>query len=137
MSRTKFRKVVGAKLLDKNGSLVFCENCEKIVGSINRIGYRYMKIVFSCTCGTYGNIEIVKVNSRLGDAKQINKMPGISKGVCRCTKCDTPLLSMIDSRVLNYSFFAECVCGEAFDTKPNFNKRLGETLDLFEKWKNK
>ncbi len=115
--------------------MVFCDNCEKIVGSINKAGYRYLNIAFICTCGNFGSIEVIRDGHYNDITKQICNTPKTKMGVYCCTKCDMPLISMIDERVQNYSFYTECVCGERFDTKPAFDKRLGETLKAIKKLK--
>ncbi len=114
---------------------MFCGNCEKIVGSINALGYGRIMLVFSCTCGNYGRIEISRNKTRYNPGERVDRMPAIRNEVCTCKACDKELFSVIESRVENFSFFVECKCGEKYDTKPNFNKRLGETLRLFKQTK--
>ena len=125
------RKIRGVKTLSWTGSLVFCENCKKILGSINAKGYNYINMQFWCTCGNYGCVEVAK--KRFVDiSNRINKMPSIRKlNMSCCSKCNTPLFSVSEDRTSNYSFYVECVCGERYDTRGNFDTRLGETLRLF------
>ncbi|MBE7023402.1 MAG: hypothetical protein IJ285_00210 [Clostridia bacterium] len=136
MAKRTIRKVSGARLLHANGSMVFCENCEKVVGSINQMSYKYINLIFLCTCGNCGRIEISRGKNKNDISVQLNKMPSIRrKGVCCCTKCDTPLFSTVENALQNYFFFVECNCGEKYDTKPTFDKRLGETMELYKKLK--
>lgn len=137
MTKKTLRNVVGARLLAPNGGLVFCDNCEKIVGSINKAGYKYLNVFFFCTCGSFGSIEIIRNGHENDITEHLHRMPKVRNGVCVCRKCETLLLSMVDERLQNYSFYAECSCGEKYDTKPNFEKRLGETLKAFSESKKK
>ncbi len=135
MAKKTVKKLNGAKLLAPNGSLVFCENCEKVVGSINKSGYRYINFIFICTCGMCGRVEIIRDGHKNGISQHLNRMPKVVNGVCCCRECDNPLLSVKEESVYNFSFFTECICGEKYDTKPSFNKRLGETLRILKKAK--
>lgn len=135
--RTTFKNVAGARLLAPNGGIVYCDNCEKIVGSINATGYNFLMLVFCCTCGNYGCIEISRNKTRYNPEERVNRTPLVKKGVCTCGACDETLFSMLEDRIDNYSFFVECKCGEKYDIKPNFERRLGETLKLFRKTKEK
>ena len=135
MAKKTLRNVVGARLLAPNGGLVFCDTCEKIVGSINAVGYKYLNLFFLCTCGNFGSVEIISGGNKNDITNHLNRMPKERNGVCMCKRCEKPLLSMIDERLRNYSFYIQCRCGEKYDTKPNFNKRLGETLVMFFKSK--
>ena len=65
------------------------------------------------------------------------KMPTAEDGVYLCKKCRTPLFSMIENRVLTYIFAVRCQCGEDYDMKTKFDKRLGETAKLLRNRKNK
>ncbi len=134
MKRT-VRKLNGLHPLHPNGSLVFCETCEKILGSINERGYNYINIALVCTCGNYGKIEIIKGGHENDITKSVNKMPKIDLNVNICRKCERPLFQITDGRVKSYSFYAECVCGERYDRKVTFDKRLGETLKKYSKIK--
>lgn len=124
-------------MLSANGGWVFCGNCEKIVGSINASAYNFITLIFCCTCGNYGCIEISRGKMRYNAEMRSNKMPSLKRGVCCCSMCDEKLFSILEGKTETYSFFVECKCGEKYDVKPNFEKRLGETLKLFEKAKEK
>ncbi|MBR5614591.1 MAG: hypothetical protein IKW64_04740 [Clostridia bacterium] len=109
---------------------MFCKNCDKIVGSINKHGYRRLSISLICTCGCYGNVEIVADGSLSDFTEKIDKAPDFKDSVVHCKECQTPIFGILENRVENYSFFAECVCGAKYDTKPQIHKRLGETAKL-------
>jgi hypothetical protein len=125
----KICEISGLSLLSKTGSLIFCEKCEKIIGSINKSGYKYINIVLTCSCGNFGAIEISK-NGRSYRQEKVDKTPNERSGVAVCKNCDTAIFGIIDWRVQNYSFFAECKCGEKYDTRCAIEKRLGETARL-------
>ena len=120
----------GLKLLSKGGSLIFCENCKKIVGSINKSGYRYINISMVCSCGNYGSLEIRRPDAEVDLLERINRTADEKNGVQTCKKCGNPIFGIIANRVRTYSFYAECICGEKYDQKSNFSKRLGETARL-------
>ena len=130
-----FHKTIGTRLLSTTSGLMFCENCEKIVGSINFKGYKYLNLAYVCTCGNYGSVELIKHKHKPDTEKAINRMPVGRNHLCICRECNTPMLSVIGDRVENYSFVVECTCGATYDTKPNFDHRLGETLKLFKRMK--
>ncbi len=135
-AKRTIRKIKAAHMLHPNGSLVFCDGCEKIVGSINEFGYRYINLKFICNCGNCGKIEITKKGHSGEPEMAVNKMPRVSRiKLFSCVKCRKPLFSMIDGRTRTYSFYAECMCGKRYDTKPNFDKRLGETLKIYKNQK--
>ncbi len=121
-------KKSGLHTLSRNGSLIFCDNCEKILGSSNKDAYKYMNVSIVCTCGNYGSIEVAKPENTSDPSKRVNKMPKEKYGVQICKRCGRPLLGVISDRVRAYSFYVECVCGEKYDMKSTFSKRLGETM---------
>ncbi len=129
----KYHYVKGLRTLSKNGSLIFCENCEKIVGSINQQGYRYINLGISCSCGEFGSLEIAKTDSTADPYDSVDRMPKTEKGIAVCKKCGMPLFGVIDGRVKSYSFYVECVCGEKYDLKSTFPDRLGATLESIKK----
>ena len=135
--RVTYKKIVGARLLSANGGLIYCDNCEKIVGSMNALGYNLMMLVFCCTCGIYGSIEISRTKARYRPELRANRMPVVKGRACCCAGCDEPLFAVMEDRVQTYSFFVECKCGAQYDVKPSFNKRLGETLQMFKRSKDK
>ncbi len=135
MAKKTITKLVDARFLSNGGSLLFCGNCGKIVGSVNKSGYKYLYLEFECTCGNCGKVEVIRDGHFNDIEMQIRNAPKTRLGVFICSKCDTPLISMIDERVKSYAYFTECVCGERYDTKPRFDKRLGETLKAFKKLK--
>lgn len=122
--------IIGLWMPAKTGGLIFCKNCNKIVGSVNIAGYKYLNIGLFCTCGSYGSIEIARKNSTSDLNVKINKMPHFKNNLASCKRCKTPIFGIIENRVSNYSFYAECICGEKYDTRPVEQKRLGETLML-------
>lgn len=128
----KLYRIGGLRLLTRSGSLIFCDNCEKIVGSINRQGYRYLNLSIVCTCGNCGSIEISRPGNTSDPFERINKMPDSREGIAVCKNCKMPIFGVISDRVRTYSFYVECVCGEKYDTKSNFSKRLGETIRLMQ-----
>ena len=127
MKKVCFR---GLWALSKSGGLVFCKNCDKIVGSINKHGYKSLSISLICTCGCYGSAEIVSGGSLTDFAQNVDRTPDFKDSVLTCKECGTPIFGILENRVENYSFFAECVCGAKYDTKPQNHKRLGETAKL-------
>lgn len=121
------------KTLKKSGSLIFCSNCEKIIGSINKDGYNYINLNIACSCGFCGSVELSKNTASLLPLKRAYKMPDDKNGVLVCKKCGKQMFGVISDRVTAYSFFLECTCGEKYDTKPTHSKRLGETLNMLKK----
>lgn len=136
MVKKTLTKISGARFLSSGGSLVFCDRCGIIIGSVNRYGYKYLYITFDCNCGNHGEIKIIRDGHLNDQENPIYKAPKTRLGTFVCTKCDTPLISIIKGRV-QYSYYIECICGEKYDSQPSFDKRLGETLKAFKKQKNK
>ncbi len=126
----KLYKANGLKTLSRGGSLVFCKNCEKIVASINKQGYRYINLSIVCSCGSFGSLEIAKETSTSNPYDAVNRMPNEKQGLAFCNACDVPMFGVVGERVKSYSFYVECVCGEKYDLKSGFPKRLGETMEM-------
>ena len=126
----KTYKIYGLKTLDKNGSLVFCRNCEKIVVSINKQGYRYIFLSLICTCGVHGSLEIKRDDSTVDLYERSGNMPLDINGVSVCSECGTKLFGVIENRVENYSFCVQCSCGKNYDTRATSSRRLGETAKI-------
>lgn len=122
----------GLKTLAKSGSLVFCGNCEKILGSINSKSIRNIKLSIICTCGNYGSLIISHGKNREDTGEYIGHMPLINEEILYCKKCMEPLFGVIDQRTMQYSFSVQCKCGEEYDLQPSFPSRLGETLKMYE-----
>ncbi len=122
----------GLKTLAKSGSLVFCGNCEKVLGSINSKSFKDIKLSIICTCGNYGSLIISHGKSYEDEFRYIGQMPLIKKDILYCKKCKEPLFGVIDQRTVQYAFSVQCRCGEKYDLKPSFPSRLGETLKMYE-----
>ena len=45
----------------------------KIVGSINKSGYRYINISMVCSCGNYGSLEIRRPDAEVDLLERIKK----------------------------------------------------------------
>lgn len=119
--------ILGLLAPSKTGGLLYCKLCEKIVGSINKSSYRFLKINLICTCGNYGMIEIAHKTADSDIYSFANKMPDFKNNLASCKKCGIPIFGVVEERVGNYSFYAECKCGARYDTRPTEHKRLGET----------
>ncbi len=125
--------VKGLRTLSKYGSLIFCENCERVIGSINEQGYRYINLNLTCKCGVFCSLEMAKkLNTSDADDVQ-DRMPSSKDGIMVCKRCGMPMFGIIDDRIKSYSFFIECDCGEKYDLIPTFPVRLGETLKTIKK----
>ncbi len=114
---------------------MFCENCGKIVGSINEKSYLYFNMTFMCSCNTElrHHVEIIKdkyIPEIVDNAPNLNNL-----GVYTCKKCNIPLFSVAEGRIKGFSFHIKCVCGEKYDKKPKPQKRIRieETLMKFKK----
>ncbi len=127
--------IKGLKTLKKSGSLIFCDKCDTILGSINEKGYRYINLGISCGCEVdmLASLEITLPESTSNPYEPVYRMPKMEKGIAVCEKCGTPMFGIIDDRVENYSFYVECVCGEKYDLRSTFPNRLGETLEQIKK----
>lgn len=127
--------IKNVSLLKKGGSLMFCENCGKIVGSINEKAYSYVYFTFLCSCNTELRHH-VEINKHEYTPKPVNYAPNINNlGVYTCKKCNIPLFSVAEERIRGFSFHIKCICGEIYDKRPTSQKRrrLGETLMKFKK----
>ena len=113
--------------LKKSGSLVYCNLCGKIIASINKDSYKYIKLDIDCSCGNHGSLEFS--HSRLRpNFDSIKRMPYEKNGIAICKSCKTEMFGVISYRTNNYAFCIECKCGEKYNIKPTFEKRLGEIL---------
>lgn len=119
--------------LKKSGSLIFCDSCNMIIGSINIASYENLCLHINCSCGTKGALQFSK--TEILERKSVNRTPAYLNGVYTCSKCNTPLLSVIYSRVKNYSFYVECICGEIYDYPIEHHNPLSETLNRFKQEK--
>lgn len=128
--------IFGLVIPAKNGGLVFCNNCKQIVGSINRKGYRFLSFSLTCTCCNQGQLELVRKNSTFDRGKNYKSKPRHRNNLMSCVECGTPIFGIIEERVRNFSFKAECICGAKYDTKARTNRRLEETA-MFLKYKNR
>ncbi len=126
-------KLHGVKTLTRGGSIIFCESCDKILGSINKESYRYVKMSFICSCANYGNLEFKTRESTSDSYERVGRMPGLKNGVAVCKRCGVQLFNAIPTRVKAYSCYVECKCGEKYDLVPTQDMRLGETIKLYKK----
>ncbi len=126
-------KLLGIRTLVRDGSIIFCRGCERILGSVNRESYKYIGLNISCSCGNYGKLEFKRADSTVDTDEQTGQMPGLKNGVAVCKKCGVQLFNIIPTRVKGYSCYVECKCGEKYDMVPMQDKRLGETIKLYKK----
>ena len=128
--------IFGLVIPAKNGGLMFCDKCEKIVGSINAKGYRFLSFSLTCTCSNECQLELIRKSSTFDIAMKYKRKPHIKNNLMSCVDCGTPIFGIIEERVEKFSFNAECICGAKYDTKARTNRRLEETV-LFLKYKNR
>ncbi len=126
-------KLQGVNTLTRGGSIIFCQGCNKILGSVNKDSYRYIKMSLVCSCGDYGNLEFERAESTSDPYERIGRMPGLKNGVAVCKSCGVQLFNVIPTRVKAYSYYVECKCGEKYDLVPMQDRRLGETIKLYKK----
>lgn len=132
MDAILWKKLSGAHLYRKNGSLIFCDGCDLIIGSLNESGYKNINLGFICRCNPdrLRRIEILRDkdhgNGRKGVLKKRN-------GKFECTECGMPLLSIAEERIMACVFDVRCRCGADYGSK-NFQKnRLDETVERLKK----
>ncbi len=123
----------GVKTLTRGGSIIFCEGCGRILGSVNKESYRYIKINLICSCGDYGNLEFETLESTADPYERVGHMPVLKNGVAVCKSCGVQIFNVIPTRVKAYSYYVECKCGEKYDMVPTQDMRLGETIKLYKK----
>ncbi len=123
--------LVGLRTLAKGGSLVFCNQCDKIIASINSNAYQYIKLSIDCSCGNHGSLEF-SFSKIPPDFDKIRTMPYEKDGLAICKVCGNKMFGVIPHRTRNYSFYCVCSCGEKYNIKPSFEKRLGETIRQLE-----
>lgn len=131
-----WRKLNGTHLYRKNGSLIFCDGCNRIIGSLNGSGYKNINLGFICKCNPdkLRRIEILRDESRSDTVKGVLKS---RNGKFVCTECGMPLLSIAEERVMACVFDVKCCCGADYGSK-NFQKnRLDETVERLKKENNK
>ena len=126
-------KLHGVKTLARGGSIIFCEDCGYILGSVNKVSYRYIEMGLNCFCGNYGKMKFETQESTADPYERIGRMPALKNGVAVCKKCGTQLFNAIPGRVKMYSCYVECKCGEKYDMMPTQDMRLGETIKLYKK----
>ena len=117
--------------LKKNGSLIFCKSCNKIIGSVNPSGYRLVHLSLRCDCETTGSLLLSR--SKDTNYEKVDNTPYYEDGVYICKNCKTPMFSIIKNRLLNYSFYAVCKCGAKYDKRIFHNNKHAETVNLIKK----
>ena len=125
-----FRYLENLRTLKKRGGLVSCDVCGKLIGDINVDSCTAIQLYICCSCGAHGKLQF---SDKLQLPHKIqNRIPGYVNKKYVCSKCHTPLLSVIPARLTNYGFYVECTCGEAYDTRVDHDKHLAETLQIYE-----
>lgn len=127
----KKQRIFGLHTLAKNGSLVFCNVCERIIASINKTSYKYINLSITCSCGNHCGLEF-PANAGNSDREKVCRMPYMKNGLAVCKSCGGKIFGVVQHRVTTYSFSVECTCGEKYGTTPTFDQRLGETIKRFE-----
>ena len=112
---------------------MFCKDCDRIVGSINRNAFSYINIKFTCSCDKDVRREIEIMKEKYIPEKVKKALKSTKFGLYSCNKCSAPIFSIVKDRVAYFSFHVKCSCGEIYDEKEVFEKRLGETLNRIKK----
>ena len=129
----KYYNIKNAVLMKKGGNLMFCKDCNKIVGSINKEIPSYINIKFTCTCDSIVTRSVEIANEKYEQKRVGNALKSNKFGLYSCKKCNSPLFSIVKERVASFCFHVKCSCGEIYDEKLVFEKRLGETLRRIKK----
>ncbi len=93
-----------------SGGLIICEKCQRILGYLNKVGYRDIKMVLYCRCGQIGFLKTDFCERQHSTEHSLRTV----KNEYRCEKCGTPLFSLCAETVANYAFTVTCRCGERY-----------------------
>lgn len=122
-------------MMKKCGGFVFCKSCSNIIAYVNSRGYKRLNLYMECTCGSIGEILLVKQGGHREGKKGYDTVPDVMGGAYVCSKCDMLIFQSREETVKACSFNAICSCGQHYGESSGFSERLGETLKRIDRSK--
>ena len=110
--KPKIKQLDGTKLLKEYASWVYCNSCEKTAAYLCYVTYDLCELDFTCNCGNNGRLFIEFEH----DAAMVSDEPlnAVKNRLC-CPKDHSPLLTMVEKNLTNYSVRIVCnTCGTEY-----------------------
>lgn len=113
-----------AHFLKGHASWLYCDNCNKTVGYLCYITYRYFRFTFACQCGCEGSVENKYKEIDL-DGLQVGTLSRnpTNKRYC-CEKDKSALFSPVPKNLQSYHAEIVCkACNTRYVCEEDFSKR--------------
>ena len=103
--KPKIKQLDGARLLKEYASWIYCTGCETTVAYLCYVTYDLFEMNFTCKCGSCGRVFIEfehEIPVKPGQALSV-----VKNRLC-CPEDNSPLLSIVEKNLANYSFRVVC-----------------------------
>lgn len=105
MSELKIN-IKNGRMLKKNGSWMYCDQCNKTVGYLCYSTYQKFLFNFECSCGNIGSFEL-GYESDLPVKESDTDLKKIKNRLC-CPNDDAPLFTVVDKNIKNVTYQIVC-----------------------------
>lgn len=112
----KNKNLIRSRLATNYGGWMYCDTCGNNIGYICYVTYDELKFDYVCDCGNKGSIHINFEDSKDG-IKNDAEMSLVKNRFC-CPKDESPLITILDQKLKNYSLFIQCkACNYIYEKK--------------------
>lgn len=102
------KELIHTRLASTYGGWIYCEHCGENIGYLCYVTYDHFIFNYKCQCDSEGSLQIAFDD--LVDTK-ISHEPLISiKNRLCCPHDLSPLLTVLDQKLLSYQYKIDCVC---------------------------
>lgn len=109
------KDLVNTRLASSYGGWLYCDHCGENIGYLCYVTYDNFKLEYTCKCGGKGSIHVA-----FEDVKEpvhsTEKLTGLKNRLC-CPSDESPLLTILEKKLVSYRFEIDCVSCKTRYTK--------------------
>ncbi|MCI9434548.1 MAG: hypothetical protein HFI86_04690 [Bacilli bacterium] len=102
----KNKELINTSLATNYGGWIYCTNCNTNIGYLCYSTYDEINLNYKCNCGSNGSVFINFLDSNLG-IENTDNLVVIKNRLC-CLKDESPLLTLLDKKLINYKVSVTC-----------------------------
>ena len=102
----KSKELINTRLATNYGGWMYCDHCNENIGYLCYATYDRLELKYKCNCGSNGNAILDFEDSQSGE-KCSDELIIIKNRFC-CPSDQSPLITMLDKKVVSYEMRITC-----------------------------
>ena len=102
----KNKKLINTRLATNYGGWIYCETCNTNIGYLCYSTYEKIELKYKCSCGSKGIVILDFIDSKIGQECN-DELITIKNRLC-CSKDNSPLITILDKKLVNYELQITC-----------------------------